>query len=124
MSTIAIANLFLKSAFTALDSARLSKLLDTIDCEVSRTRKGRFWNLDFLDEEVSLKVTVSPIDTALFDVEDDMLGLQILPGDDWFELISIFSARGRDEDLDRCDQLCRLLSVSFACITSGARLAS
>ena len=126
MSQIAIANLFLKVFNPAISNQFDGVLRERYEM-VKRSNNGKTWHIGVplhgepLEHRVNLMFFVKPTLKVLPHVEDELLSLGHFP-DELPECAIINTARGRQEDLDACAILCKLIETEFGALTKGANL--
>lgn len=123
MSSIAVSLIFLRNDFTDHDSGRVHQILHSHCDDVRDTRKGRHWELYWREQAVGLTVHVHRTEEYLYDCEDELLDLDLLP-EDAPECVSLVTNRGTEEDLSLCDLVTRRICEELQGMTLGARLSS
>ena len=125
MSFLATSYLFLKSEFTAADSAKITVFLKD-NCEILKeTRKGRHWEVGVPigDQSRGFDIHVWSLEKEedYWSFEDDMLDLNI-DNEVCPEVIAIVSWVGRESDREACEVLSGGIAELFDCVIRRVRL--
>lgn len=117
MSIIAVSTVFLKKTYGLDEMIFIEEILMKLCDEVRGTRKGRYW--EAVKNNHLFCVDVRETESRLYDCEDDLLDVNLLP-EDAPEAISIVSRLGRKEDLHFVSVVSKEISTALKGITTGA----
>jgi hypothetical protein len=110
------ASVLLRSAFTAVDSSRVTQLLRDLTEHVVETRKGRHWQFTVKNAVASLSV-LSTLEHD-YDFEDQLLAHDLLFDDAPDAFVLSFGTR-RDCDRAVCSRIAAELADLFEGIDCG-----
>jgi len=110
------ASVLLRSAFTEVDSGRVTQLLRALTDNVIETRKGRYWDFTVKNAVASLSV-LSTLERD-YDFEDQLLAHDLLFDDAPDAFVLSFGTR-RDCDRTNCEKIAAELTDLFKGINCG-----
>lgn len=110
------ASVLLRSAFTAVDSGRVTQLLRSLTEGVSETRKGRHWQFTVNNAVATLSV-LSTWEHE-YDFEDQLLAHDLL-FDDASEALLLSFGTSRDCDRAACSGIAAELADLFKGVNCG-----
>lgn len=121
MSKIVMSAIFLQKFCSDDEASKIDELLNQLSDEVKSTRKCRFWEVtkDNRLYNIDVRATIE----KLYDVEDELLNLNMLP-EDAPETILIVSFLGGKEDFKFVSSVTEKISAVLNGVSSGAKYSS
>ena len=118
MSCISQGSIFSLGSIDETDLAKIDLVLAERPTELQRTRKGRDWH--YRRGEVRLDVRVEELADVLFDCEEDLLELELLPEPEQ-ERLFIWAPRCGDAEDAEIGELLRRITDAVGGRSTGSR---